>query len=150
MKTGYDSVKEASEAENIPIEIIKEAKKKLPECFKFRRITDWPTLRKYIDTYYEELEEEAYESIDALKKERLRKQIDRDDFEFAIQRSKYLESEVVKQRIKDIAQAQRIILKTALLDELPPSIVGLSQADILLKCEEVFNKVCKEMNSIKL
>ena len=150
MAVKYETLKEASKAENIPLEIIKESRKYNPTCFNHGRVIDWEPVADYISKHYEALEKEAAETLDALKRERLRQQITRDNYSFDIEKKRFIEKEVVLQRITEIANTQKLILKSALTEELPARLVGLSQNDILLHLEKVFANVCKEMSAIKI
>lgn len=145
----YEGVKEASAAENVPVEIIKAARKYISKGFNHNRI-DWDLVGVYIAANYDMLEQEANETIDALKKTRLKNTIVREGYEFDLVKDRYLEKTEVVQRIKDMASAQRILLKDALTETLPARLVGLSQNDMLIELTKVFEQVCDSMNKIKL
>ena len=146
----YESVKECSAAENIPVAILKEARKYVPQCFNHMRVVNIEILREYVSTHREELEDEVSETLDSLKKERLRNTIIKEKYQLEIIKNKYIDRECSLKCITDIENSKKIIFKNALMEELPPRLVGLSQVDITIECEKLFNKICNEIQGIKL
>ena len=145
----YENIKQCSQAENIPSDILKACRPHLPAAFNHGRV-NFDLAKPYIDANYDMLQQEADETLDALKKQRLKQQMEREKYSFDIEKQKYIEKDMVIQRIKEIGASQKIILKDSLLETLPARLVGLSQADILIELEKVFQNICKEMNTLKI
>lgn len=145
----YDNFKLASQIEGVPVSIIKAARQYIPGAYEHGRL-DWDIVGPYITEHYDELENAVAETLEELKKQRLRKTIVREDWDFDVVKNKYVLRVEVLARLKDIALAQKNVLYAAMIDELPARLVGLSQADITIELEKIFANICAEMSKIKL
>jgi hypothetical protein len=64
--------------------------------------------------------------------------------------NKYVLREDIEKSIEAIGQAQRILLKNKLVEELPPQLAGLTVPEIMIKMDQLVNSIHSLMQNMKI
>ena len=104
----------------------------------------------YLTEHREELEDtNSDKSIEDLQKENLVLKNSLLSIKSTKELNKYVEIAAVESKIKAICSAQRALLKTLLIDDLPQKIAGASVPDIIVQMEDVLEQICILMQTLK-
>lgn len=121
------------------------------KAFKGNGKVDLTTLRTVLPAYMDELRslvanqeddnwvkvKQKYDALMAQKK-------------YEEMEEKYILRETVEKEIEGLAQAQKALLRTKFLTELPSQLTGLTTPEISIKLECLLNDICEMLTNLKI
>lgn len=131
----------------VSVRLLKLAKRHpdLQHCFRPNGRCSPDLLRPLLDQYKEELEStvDEGESNEAWKTRKIKAETLLKEIELDEARKKFLEKERVIAFLKQIASAQKSMLKSRLVHELPSKLLGLSVTEMSVLMEKELDSVCQ-------
>lgn len=134
-------MKQAALALNIPIEHLRVIKELYPDGFfannavKIKEVTDFYTKNKIL------IESTLSESMEALQKKRVANIVILQDLEIAERQKKTLNIDKVTEFMGEFGIAFGALLKSKLVNELPPRLEGLSMEERNKYCKDYYNEL---------
>lgn len=144
-------MREAAAELHVPIGIIKAAKVH-PECdafFASGRI-DGDKLTAFLNARMGELEEVEDETIQKWKVLLTKSNALIAEKELEELQGKYVLREEAEKQIRAIALAQKAMLRSRLVQELPQKLVGMTVPQMVVVMEGTLNDICELMNKLKV
>jgi hypothetical protein len=147
IKTKYNSMKQASLALGITVKQLKIIKEQYPEGFYGDSGLKGPAIKAYFDAHKAELVEKESDSLESLKKEKLRREITRADLAIEEARKKTVPIMEIKEFLKKLNIEVGSLLLAKLVKELPSQIDRIESFKREELCKEMYNEIIKTMQT---
>ena len=139
------SMKQVAEQTGIPVEHIKIIKVLYPEGFGKNQM--WPDkIAKYYEDHKAEIVDKQSKSYDELKKVKLSGEIVLQDIEIEEAKKKVVAIKDVEEFMQSFGIQLSAVLKSKIVKELPPRVVGLKEEAVDTICKTFYNELCDLLN----
>ena len=141
-----DSLKQAATTTGIPIRHLRIIKELYPEGFtnngkvRLTEVTDWYAKNKELILKKEE------DSIETLKKQKLANEVILQELRIAEEKRQTVAITEVEEFMVNFGTQLSAVLKSFMVTELPPRVIGLGQEDVTKICREQFNAMVALFN----
>ena len=147
--TIYQSMKRLCVDKNLPIALIRAAKNAGAPGFAANGRLDWAIIQPWLAEHADELQVESDETLTVWKTRLTKAQAQKAELELDRTKGNYLLKSEVMETIQAIATGQKNLLKTRLVQELPPKLYGLKVDEIIGIMEGVVGEICSLMQNAK-
>lgn len=138
----FPSMDALATAKNIDKELLKIAKKRGAPGFSINGRIYWLELEQWWNDHLSELEEVAGDNLTVWKTRKTKADALKSELELEEMQENFLVKDEVKSFLKQIASAQLAFLKSKLISEVPPKILGLSLTETEVVMSQVVQDTC--------
>lgn len=143
-------MKEAANELGVSVGLVKCAKVKNCDAFMTSGRIIKDKLIKFIEEHRQELEEAEDESLTKWKVLLTKSNALIAEKELEELQGKYILREEAEKEIRAIALAQKAMLRSRLVQELPQKLVGMTVPQMVVVMEDTLNDICELMNRLKV